>query len=226
MNKDPRIVYRSVVNLNHRQRMNNQLLSSFEPQRSIVERNGKQFVTEFKERMERRHVQVFDETTGRMRLFEVVDYIPSRVVRSAKSNPQIQSQNLDVRSSNFSASSSSQSSERTNQSKKTVVLSLFMIQSLIIIDNHQMQANEFELYQRGALVPMNNNNNTRSMVGQTVTNDRHQSNEYDKAVVSSRGGASTQYVPGSHHASSFRHHSPSGSEYSTSTSTDASTGKN
>lgn len=123
MNKDARIVYRSVVNLNPHRRINNRQLSSFEPQRSIVERNGKQFVTELKERMERRHVQVFDETTGRMRLFEVLDYIPSRVVRSAKNNPQLQPQNSNTEYSNSNSSSSSSEShlERGRQSKSFIV---------------------------------------------------------------------------------------------------------
>ncbi len=88
MSKDASIIYRSVTNLNHHRRTNNHQLSSFGPSRSIVERNGKQFITEMKERMERRHVQVFDETTGQMRLFEVTDYIPSRIVRSMRIHPQ------------------------------------------------------------------------------------------------------------------------------------------
>ena len=88
MNKDANIIYRSVTNLNHHRRTNNHQLSFFGPNRSIVERNGKQFITEMKERMERRHVQVFDETTGQMRLFEVTDYIPSRIVRSMRIHPE------------------------------------------------------------------------------------------------------------------------------------------
>lgn len=88
MSKDANIIYRSVVNLNHHRRVNNNQLASFGPNRSIVERNGKQFVTELKERMERRHVQVFDPTTGQMRLFEVTDYIPSRTVRSIRIHPE------------------------------------------------------------------------------------------------------------------------------------------
>jgi hypothetical protein len=88
MNKDANIIYRSVVNLNHHRRINNNQLSLFGPNRSIVEHNGKQFVMELKERMERRRIQVFDETTGQMRLFEVTDYIPTRTVRSMRIHPQ------------------------------------------------------------------------------------------------------------------------------------------
>jgi hypothetical protein len=86
MNRDAMVVAHSVSNLNHRS-------SSFRPNRTIVERNGKQFVTEFKERMERRYVQVFDETTGRMRLFEVTDFIPSKTIRSIRNHRQAQIQN-------------------------------------------------------------------------------------------------------------------------------------
>ncbi len=92
-NSDPIVISRSVINLDNHRRLNDNHLSSFRPSRSIVERNGKQFLTETKERMERRYVQVFDETTGQMRLFEVTDYIPSRTVRSIRANPQFQSQN-------------------------------------------------------------------------------------------------------------------------------------
>ena len=207
MNGDARIVYRSVTNLNHHRRMDNRQLSSFEPQSSIVERNGKQFVTEIKQRMERRHVQIFDETTGRMRLFEVLDYIPSRVVRSAKSNPQIPPQNTDNRSSHSSSSSSSSNSysERSERGNHPPVT-----------DRLPTHAEEFDLYQRGGLVSTNNNNNNnmiKQSSGQGFPNDRYPSKEYDKATVNSREG-STQYVP-----ASIRHHSPSGSEYSASSST-------
>lgn len=195
MTGDARIVYRSVTNLNHHRRIDNRQLSSFEPQRSIVERNGKQFVTEIKQRMERRHVQIFDETTGRVRLFEVLDYIPSRVVRSAKSTGQRQIPNDDSRSSH----SSSSRSERGNHPSDT--------------DRLQTQAEEFDFYQQGGLLMMNNNNMSKQSLGQGFSNDRYQSKEYDKMNVTSREG-STQYVP-----ASIRHHSPSGSEYSSSTST-------
>jgi hypothetical protein len=87
MNSDATVISRSTINLK------NNHFSSFRPNRSIVERNGKQFFTELNERMERRYVQVFDEMTGRMRLFEVTDYIPSRIVRPMRANPQFSSQN-------------------------------------------------------------------------------------------------------------------------------------
>ena len=93
MHRDANIIYRSIIHFNHHRRINNNQFSFFGPQQSTVERNGKQFLIEFKERMERRHVQVFDETMGKMRLFEVVDFIPSRTVRSIKANPQFQAPN-------------------------------------------------------------------------------------------------------------------------------------
>ena len=94
MNNDAFVIRRSIVNLNVHQRLNNKQLALSPQSRSIVERNGKQFLAELKERMERRYVEVFDEYTGQMRLFEVTDYIPSRSVRSIKKSPQFQSRNM------------------------------------------------------------------------------------------------------------------------------------
>jgi hypothetical protein len=51
---------------------------------SIVERNGKRFLIEHRERIEQRYVQIYDDTTRQMRLFEVTDVIPIRIVRSTK----------------------------------------------------------------------------------------------------------------------------------------------
>ena len=72
----PSIFSRSTAHVNNQRRWN-----PHPPQRSIFERNGKKFVVELQERMERRYVQVYDEAAGRMRLFEVIDYIPTRTVR-------------------------------------------------------------------------------------------------------------------------------------------------
>jgi hypothetical protein len=99
MNNDAIIISRSVVNLNNHQRLNQHHLASLRPSRTIVERNGKQFLTEFKERMERRYVQISDENTGRLRLFEVTDYIPSKTVRSVRYNSQFPLQNGTSRNS-------------------------------------------------------------------------------------------------------------------------------
>jgi hypothetical protein len=93
MDNDAFVIRRSFVNLNKHQRSNNNQLTISPPSHSIVERNGKKFLTELKERMERRYVQVFDENRGYMRLFEVTDYIPTRTVRSMKNNSQFQSRN-------------------------------------------------------------------------------------------------------------------------------------
>ena len=79
---DAIVISRSVMNLRDQRRLRNrQPLPSARSHRAIVERNGKQFLTEYRERAEKRYVQCFDETTGQLRLFEVVDYIPSRVVQ-------------------------------------------------------------------------------------------------------------------------------------------------
>ena len=88
MNNDAVVMRRSIINLNKHQRLNNHQLTLTPPNRSIVERNGKQFLYRIKERMERRYVQVFDETRGQMRLFEVTDYIPTRTVRPLRHKPQ------------------------------------------------------------------------------------------------------------------------------------------
>ena len=77
MKNDPIVIGRSIINLNKRS-------PSIRPNHVIVERNGKQFLTELSARMERRYVQIFDETTSQIRLFEVTDYIPTKTVRSMK----------------------------------------------------------------------------------------------------------------------------------------------
>ena len=96
MSNDPVIIRRSVVNLNKHRRTNDNQLATYTSRPTIIERNGKQFVTEVKERMERRYVQIFDDATGQMRLFEVTDYIPTRTVTSVRNSPQ---QSFSTRSS-------------------------------------------------------------------------------------------------------------------------------
>lgn len=92
-NNDAIVLSRSVLNLNNHHRRNHNHFSSYRPNQSIIERNGKQFITESHERMEQRHVQFFDETTGRVRLFEVTDYIPSKTVRAVRPHTPFRSQN-------------------------------------------------------------------------------------------------------------------------------------
>ena len=56
-----------------------------------TEHNGKQYLTEFRERIERRYVRIFDENLGQVRFFEVTDYIPSKriqLLRSSRPNTQ------------------------------------------------------------------------------------------------------------------------------------------
>jgi len=93
MNNDAIVISRSVINLDNHRHSHHNRFSSFRPNRSIIERNGKQFLTELNERLEQRYVEVFDETAGRRRLFEVTDYIPSRIIREIRPNSQFQSQN-------------------------------------------------------------------------------------------------------------------------------------
>jgi hypothetical protein len=81
LNGDATVIFRTVLNLDDYQRWNQFPLTHTRPQPTIVEHQGKQFVSEYRERLERRSVQVFDESVGRMRYFEVTDYIPSRTVR-------------------------------------------------------------------------------------------------------------------------------------------------
>lgn len=75
---DATVIARTVIDFNSQRRAPKQLFPS---SRTIVERNGKQFRTEIKERIERRYVQIFDENLGRMRFFEVTDYIPTRIIQ-------------------------------------------------------------------------------------------------------------------------------------------------
>jgi hypothetical protein len=93
MNSEAAVISRSVINPNDHRRTRSHFSSSFRPFRTIVERNGKQFLVEFKERTERRYVQCIDETTHQMRFFEVIDCIPCRIIRPYKHKSQSLSQN-------------------------------------------------------------------------------------------------------------------------------------
>jgi hypothetical protein len=92
MKDDAVVMSRSVLNPNNHRRSKNHRFSSSRPFRTIVERNGKQFLVEFKERTERRYVQCIDETTHQTRSFEVIDRIPYRIIRPYKNKSQSLSQ--------------------------------------------------------------------------------------------------------------------------------------
>ena len=82
MNRNPVILSRSIQNIN---KDNNQMNNL---NRSIIEHNGKRFLTELNHRMERRYVQVYDDKINQMRFFEVTDFIPCRTIRSFRVHPQ------------------------------------------------------------------------------------------------------------------------------------------
>lgn len=85
---DATVISRDVSKRNDPRCIESQYPSSFQPRRSILERNGRKFVMESKQRTERRYVQCVDEATQRIRYFEVVDCIPSRTVRPYKNRPR------------------------------------------------------------------------------------------------------------------------------------------
>ena len=87
MHGEATVIARTVIDLNHHRRATKPSYPLSRPSRTVVERNGKQYVTEMKERIERRYVQIFDDNLGRMRLFEVTDYIPTRTIRSLPKRP-------------------------------------------------------------------------------------------------------------------------------------------
>ncbi|CAF3686333.1 unnamed protein product, partial [Adineta steineri] len=63
------------------QHFNNHSSSSLRRPPTLVKRNGKQFIIEFKERTERRYVQYNDDQTHQKRIFEVTDCIPYRTIK-------------------------------------------------------------------------------------------------------------------------------------------------
>jgi len=89
---DAVVISRSVINQNDQQRTRNHFSSSFRPFYTTVEHNGKQFLVESKERIERRYVQCIDETTHQIRSFEVIDYVPYKIIRPYKHKSQYLSQ--------------------------------------------------------------------------------------------------------------------------------------
>jgi len=93
MTGDPVVTSRSFININDQQEKRNHFSSSFRPFSTIIERNGEQFLVEFKERTERRYVEYIDETTHQKRVFEVTDCIPYRTIRPYRQKSQYLSQN-------------------------------------------------------------------------------------------------------------------------------------
>lgn len=85
------VVSRSVVNLTeYRPQKNSFHVQPSQSSHSIIERNGKKFSTEFLERTERRYVNYYDPRQRRTRVFEVVDIIPTKVIRPVKHLSQSQ----------------------------------------------------------------------------------------------------------------------------------------
>ncbi|UJR10452.1 hypothetical protein I4U23_014656 [Adineta vaga] len=238
MNTDPVIVRRSVINLNKHRRTENNQLASYTSRPTIVERNGKQFVTQTKERLERRYVQIFDEMTGGMRLFEVTDYIPTRTVTSVRNSPQLPVHNNATRHSFSTRSSFNQHSPSRNilnsRPELTIPSNLVNFKDL---NNGESVAREFDLYHSGANLPVsiNNNNNSYSSVPLPITSQtsgdssytNSESKAYNSSTTPSRN-AYNQYSSNSYQSEvrSFRPHSPTASDYSVSTRTERSTDDN
>ena len=85
------VVSRSVVNLTeYRPQKNSSHLQPSQSSQAIIERNGKKFSTEFLERTERRYVNYYDPRQRRTRVFEVIDIIPTKVIRPVKHVSQSQ----------------------------------------------------------------------------------------------------------------------------------------
>ncbi len=236
MNNDAFVIRRSFVNLNKHQRLNNNQLAISPPTRSIVERNGKKFLSELKERMERRYVQVFDENRGYMRLFEVTDYIPTRTVRSVNNNSQFQSRNNPSR--NFMSTGypvNQRPSFRDTYNTRTKPSNLLDFQGLSnysnllkffktfsLIDNQGNINREFDLYHSGANLPFDNAPRIPPSRPQIPAQDLNNSSYYQpqrsesNAYNSSTGPSQNEYSSGSYQSQpqSFRPHSPTASDYS------------
>ncbi|CAF3379189.1 unnamed protein product [Rotaria sp. Silwood1] len=94
---DAVVISRSIMDRNNQRCLQNHCSTSFRPNRSIVQHNGKQFIVEFTQRIEQRFIQFMDKKTNRMRFFDVIDCIPSTIVRSYGSKSQSLSQNSTSR---------------------------------------------------------------------------------------------------------------------------------
>ena len=93
MNGDTVIISQSTMNINDPEISKNYSSLSVRPLRTIVERNGKQFLVESKDRIEQRYVQYTDEISHQKRLFEVIDCIPYRIIRPYQDKSQSLSPN-------------------------------------------------------------------------------------------------------------------------------------
>lgn len=91
-NDDAVVISRSVANLGNYPRHANDYSSSLRRNSSIVEYHGRKYITEFQERVERRYVQIFDTDLGRMRVFEVTDYVPTKIIKPLRNRPLYPSQ--------------------------------------------------------------------------------------------------------------------------------------
>ncbi|CAF0863860.1 unnamed protein product [Adineta ricciae] len=88
-NNNTAIISRSVTDEYDQNTIGNDCTSCAQPKNPIIERNGKQFVARVKQRTERRYVEYLDESTQKKRLFEVIDYVPYRIVEPYKNQSQI-----------------------------------------------------------------------------------------------------------------------------------------
>ncbi|CAF3391409.1 unnamed protein product [Rotaria sp. Silwood1] len=233
MYNDAHVIARSVLNFDNHQQFNNYQLSPFRPNHTIIEHNGKQFLTELRARMERRYVEVFDQYEGRMRLFEVTDYIPTRIIREIRSTPASQSQRRAPTNRLLPNFPSSQNSRRlTMPSDRTQATQRSNLVDFMDLNNRETHAREFDLYQSGAKLPINNNNNAPPPISSQRHATRPNSSgsssshsEYSQPDVSSSFPASSQNVSNQHpsrsyrsQVPSFRSHSSSSTSHSTNSS--------
>ncbi|CAF2794804.1 unnamed protein product [Rotaria sp. Silwood2] len=236
MNNDAHVIARSVINFNNHQRLNKYQLSPLRPNRTIIEYNGKQFLTELRERMEQRFVEIFDEYTGQMRLFEVTDYIPTRIIRSITGKPQSQIQRKALFNRVPPRVPLNQNSRRlpmaSDRKQAPPPSNLVDFKDL---NNRKTLAREFDQYHSGAGLPVNNNNNTNSAPPR-ISSQRH-ATKYDPRNSSSSSSSSSsdnsqpnatnsfptssRNVPGEYssgssrsQAPSFHPHSPTADSYS------------
>ncbi|CAF0865473.1 unnamed protein product [Rotaria sordida] len=159
INNDAIVIARSVINFNNQRQFNNNQLSSFQPNGTIIEHNGKQYLTDLRERIEQRCVEIFDENTGRIRLFEVTDYIPTRIIQTISSIPQSQLQRrtpLNGLPPRFPLNQSSRRLPISSDPKAAVTSS--NLADIKDLNNRETLAREFDLYQSGARLPINNDN--------------------------------------------------------------------
>ncbi|CAF4001054.1 unnamed protein product, partial [Rotaria magnacalcarata] len=241
MNHDAVVIGRASMNLNNYQRFNNNHTSLHRPSRGIVEHNGKQFITEFKERIEHRYVQIFDEYLGQIRVFEVTDYIPTRVIRPMRNRIQypLHKRSIPGRISTTYPLTQVSTHQPMIGNGTELARSSNPVNSREPI-NRDTRARENDQYNGGSSTSYdknnnsahhsnnNNNPNTRISNGsqaQTINNDAsdkyYSPAEYPDSKPSSSISqpikrAPPEYSPGSYRSpsSSLRSHTPSSSNYS------------